>query len=252
VEVPQLDDQKREWEEIAGQDALWAILSYSDRKRGGWTQDEFFRTGELEVEALMARVADLGHPIQRGAALDFGCGVGRVTRALADHFDECLGLDISETMVAAARTFNGDRPACRFEVNDRFDLGSYADWSFDLVYTRIVLQHLPSRAAIERYLAEFIRTLTPNGLLVFQLPSALPLTLRLQPRRRAYLLLRRAGMRSEFLYWRLGLHPMRMRHIPSADVIALLNASGARVLDIEARQDSSYGFDDSVYYVTRA
>jgi SAM-dependent methyltransferase len=247
-----LGEQKREWEEIAGEDALWAILSYSDRKFGAWDRDEFFRTGEVEIEALMARAAELGRPVGHASALDFGCGVGRLTRALSQHFDGCLGLDISDTMVEGGRELNSDRPACTFEVNPQPDLRGREDGSFDLIFTRIVLQHQPSRAAIEAYLAEFLRTLKDDGLLVFQLPSAIPLSIRMQPRRRLYLLMRRLGFRSKFLYWRLGLHPMRMRHVPKADVIAFLEAHGAKVLSVDTTTDPSYGFEDSVYYVTKS
>jgi SAM-dependent methyltransferase len=247
-----LGEQKREWEEIAGEDAMWAILSYSDRKFGAWDRDEFFRTGEVEIDALMARAAELGRPAGRASALDFGCGVGRLTRALAQHFDTCLGLDISETMVEGGRELNGDRPGCTFEVNARPDLRAYDDRSFDLIFTRIVLQHQPSREAIEAYLSEFLRTLKDDGLLVFQLPSAIPLSIRLQPRRRLYLVLRRLGFHSKFLYWKLGLHPMRMRHVPKAEVVAFLEAHGAKVLAVDTTKDPSYGFEDSVYYVTKS
>lgn len=247
-----LADQKRDWEEIAGEDALWAILSYSDRKFGSWDREEFFRTGEEEIGELMARAGELERPTGRARALDFGCGVGRLTRALSGHFESCLGLDISEKMVNGARQLNADRPGCTFEVNARPDLAGLDDGSFDLIFTRIVLQHQPSTAAIHGYLDEFLRTLKDDGLLVFQLPSGIPLSIRLQPRRRAYVLLRRLGFRSKFLYWKLGLHPMRMRHVPRADVVAFLESRGARVLRVDTSTDPSYGFEDSVYYVTRS
>src|SRR5690242_4971973 len=116
-----LADQKRDWEEIAGEDALWAILSYTDRKFGAWDREEFFRTGEEEIGELMLRARELDRPGGRARALDFGCGVGRLTRALSEHFESCLGLDISETMVNGARELNADRPGCEFEVNARPD-----------------------------------------------------------------------------------------------------------------------------------
>jgi tRNA/tmRNA/rRNA uracil-C5-methylase (TrmA/RlmC/RlmD family) len=66
-------------------------------------QHEFFDIGIIEVAALMKHVERLGHPHQRERALDFGCGLGRITRALAQHFDESVGVDISEDMVRRAR-----------------------------------------------------------------------------------------------------------------------------------------------------
>ncbi len=41
-----------------------------------------------------------------GKALDFGCGVGRLTQALADYFNEVAGVDVSPTMVNKALEYN--------------------------------------------------------------------------------------------------------------------------------------------------
>jgi SAM-dependent methyltransferase len=242
--------QQRDWEEIAAEDPLWAILSDAGRKFGGWDREAFFRTGRVEVDDLMARIERFGLPTGHGRALDFGCGVGRITRALAQHFAECVGVDISPRMIDQARELNCDQPRCRFLVNRGQDLAGLQDASFDLVYTRIVLQHLPDRNAIETYLAEFVRTLRSGGLLVFQLPSALPLQMRLQPRRSLYRALRRVGVPSKTLYWRLGLHPMRMRSLAVPEVRAFLAARGATVLDVDTHRHGSLPFEDSIYFVT--
>ncbi|WP_373288585.1 class I SAM-dependent methyltransferase [Brucella endophytica] len=37
--------------------------------------------------------------------LDFGCGVGRVTQALATKFHKAIGIDISPTMIAKAENY---------------------------------------------------------------------------------------------------------------------------------------------------
>ena len=65
--------------------------------------EEFFATGEAEF-AHVSRVAEtLGRPGRRGRALDFGCGVGRLTRALGERFESAIGVDISAGMVEQAR-----------------------------------------------------------------------------------------------------------------------------------------------------
>jgi SAM-dependent methyltransferase len=247
----QLDQHQRDWEEIASEDAFWAILSEREHKFGAWDADAFFATGEREVAELMVRAEKFGRPVGRGRALDFGCGVGRVTRALAGRFDEAVGVDISPTMVERARELNADRAGCTFLVNTRLDLALLDDASFDVVYTRVVLQHQPDEEAIRRYLSEFMRVLRPGGLLVFQLPSALPLLLRLQPRRRAYKLMRRVGIKPRALYWKLGLHPMRIQGLPPHRVLEVLRAQDARLLDVEHQRDTEFGFQDSTYYATR-
>ena len=251
--MTQLADEQRNWEEFAGQDPFWAVLSDHDRKYGRWDRDEFYATGREQVDEIMAHAERFGRPARRGSALDFGSGLGRLTRALAAHFDRAVGVDISETMIGNATRFNADVDNLSFVHNARPDLSVFADASFDMVNTRIVLQHQRDRATIEGYLDEFLRILADDGLLVFQLPSRLSLPIRLQPRRNAYLLLRRLGLPPKVLYWRLGLHPNRMVAIPTEEVVAFLEGRGARVLDVVTRRDLELDeFDEGVYYVTKA
>lgn len=250
--MPELAEEKRNWEDFASQDPFWAVLSQPEHKYGGWDRDAFYRTGEEQIAEVMDHAARFDLPESFGKALDFGSGVGRLTRALAGRFESAVGVDISQTMVDNATRLNEDVPNLSFQVNARADLSVFADGAFDMVNTRIVLQHLPDRETILGYVAEFLRVLRPGGLLVFQLPSALPLTLRLQPRRNIYLALRRLGFKPRFLYWRLGLHPNRMVAIPKPEVVAFLEARGARVLDVVTRRDPDvHLFEESVYWVAK-
>jgi SAM-dependent methyltransferase len=247
-----LAEEQRNWEELAAQDPFWAVLAQPDRKYGRWEREDFYRTGEAQVAEVVDHAARFDLPRRREAALDFGSGVGRLTRALASRFERAVGVDISRTMVDNATRFNADVPNVSFQVNARPDLRLFDDATFDLVNTRIVLQHLPDRTTIQGYLAEFLRVLRPGGILVFQLPSALPLALRLQPRRNVYLALRRLGISPRFLYWRLGLHPNRMVAIPKRDVVPFLESHGAHVLDVVTRRDPDVRlFEESVYYVAK-
>src|SRR3712207_470980 len=107
-----------------------------------------------------------------------------------------------------------------------------------MVYSTAVLQHLPSEALIRRYLAELARVLKEDGLLVFQLPSLIPVAYRLQLGRKGYLALRRLGFSGGWLYGRLGLQPMRMRFLPKPAVLDHLEGLGLRVLRARTeRQD---------------
>jgi ubiquinone/menaquinone biosynthesis C-methylase UbiE len=247
-------DQERDWNELAELDPYWAILTSPGTRFGAWDSDEFFATGSREIDGLMRRAAELGHPVARERALDFGCGVGRLTRPLAGHFGECVGVDISEGMVEQARRLNADVPHATFVVNAAGDLHRFDDASFDLVYSVIVLQHVPDRVAIERYIGEFCRVLRPGGLAIFQLPSHIPKIFRLQWRRRLYLLLRRLGLSAAFLYRRLRLMPIAMSWMADDDVVALVAAHGARALEVETVAASGLlnaGLRNSTYYVTR-
>jgi SAM-dependent methyltransferase len=249
-----INEQERDWNELAELDPYWAILTSPGTRFGAWDSDAFFATGAAEIDAVMHHAAQLGHPRGRARALDFGCGLGRLTRPLAGHFDECVGLDISEGMVREARRLNADAPGASFVVNAAEDLRRFDDQSFDLVYSVIVLQHVPDRDAIESYIAEFCRVLAPGGLAIFQLPSHIPKIFRLQWRRRLYLALRRIGVGASFLYNRLRLMPIAMSSMAERDVVALVTSRGARLLEVETVAASGLlnsGLRNSTYYITR-
>jgi SAM-dependent methyltransferase len=207
------------------------------------------RSGQDEVGALMTRAAELNRPLVRSTALDFGCGVGRVTRALAGHFEQCTGLDISGRMVERAKAINNDLGNCTFIARADESLQLFTNDEFDLVYSRLVLQHVPWRDVVRAYIREFVRVLRPDGLLVFQLPSAIPIMHRIQPRPRIYEALRRLGVHADVLY-RLGLQPIRMSYLPMLEVRAIVAGAGGRVLMVETRTLAG-GVDSSTYYVSK-
>ena len=164
---PALRHVQQTYEAFGEEDPLYAVLSDERYKDGKWDPEAFFATGRDEVERDLAWCRELGATPNFGAALDFGCGVGRLTQALGVHFEQVIGIDISSSMVAAAEQYNPAGSPCRFRVNtgDTLDI---PDASLDFVYTLIALQHSPTRFQ-RRYLAEFLRILRPGGLALFQL-----------------------------------------------------------------------------------
>jgi len=82
-----LAEHQRDWEDLARLDPLWAIASAPDRRHGAWDDDEFMAGGRRKVAAIMRTLHGLDAPIDRRRALDFGCGVGRLTLPLAGHFE---------------------------------------------------------------------------------------------------------------------------------------------------------------------
>jgi SAM-dependent methyltransferase len=241
-----MSQQRRDWHEIGRLDALWAILSDPAKRHGRWDVDEFLATGRRDIDTMLETARRWNLPQHRGRALDFGCGVGRLTRALAAHFASATSVDISDVMV------HGDVPACVFEVLANGGLTAMPDRSFDCIYSRIVLQHITDRRVTEDNLREFVRLLADGGLLVFQLPAHVPLRRRLQVRPTLYALLRSIRVSEGPLYRRLGLHPIRMRSIPEEDVVRLLTAAGATILDIERTELGDTGIQDRTYWATRS
>lgn len=221
---------KQDWEELAEVDLYWAILSDPERRAGGWQLEDFFASGRAEVEEVLRDVRRLAPASGSGRALDVGCGAGRLTRALAGHFDRAVGIDISEAMVAEAHRINAGVPGCEFVVGSGSSLRPFADDEFDLVYCSIVLQHLPSSRTILEYVGEFLRVAAPGGIVAFQAITAIPLRHRVQPRRRLYRLLRRLGVPARRLYG-LDLQPIAITAVREEDVLRQVAQAGGTVLE---------------------
>jgi SAM-dependent methyltransferase len=245
-----LERHRSEWEKLAEHDALWAVLTQPDKRGGRWSAEEFLATGEVEIAEVLAEVERLGRAARRRRALDFGCGAGRLTRALAGRFDTAVGVDISAAMVETAQRLNADVPGCEFRQNTTSDLGQFGDGEFDLVYTSLVLQHLPTRELVRGYVAELLRVAAPDGIVVFGLPDRISWPYRLGLSRRLYAVLRRLGVREETLLRRTPLTPMRMTAVPERDVREQLAALGADVLRTEVGEGG--GVRTVRYFVARS
>lgn len=232
---------RTDWEALADLDPFWAILSDPNRKFGGWDLAEFFASGEDEIDAALASAARHGLPVDHGLAIDVGCGVGRLTGALARRFTSAVGVDISEGMVVRARELNQTLVNCRFEVQSDPELRAFRDASADLVYSALVLQHLPEHRMIEGYVRSFLRILREGGVAIFQVPTGMPLRKRLQLRRRLYAALRRLRVPDHVLYRRLKLTPIRMNWLAHERVLQLVKEGQGYVL--AAMEDGRAGPD---------
>jgi SAM-dependent methyltransferase len=165
-----LEELETSWEGLAEFDPFWAILSVPEKKGRRWNKDDFFREGEIEIERLISKLRTIGGAQASGAALDFGCGAGRLSQPLAKYYDRVTGVDISTGMLALARRFNQYPSRVQYIHNNVDNLAIFADGSVDLVYSNLVLQHMQPEYAIN-YIREFFRITKRGGFVVFQIPS---------------------------------------------------------------------------------
>jgi SAM-dependent methyltransferase len=165
-----LSQLQQHWDALGRQDPLWAILTDPTRRGNRWDLAEFFDTGRLAAAQIFERAAAFHVPLRRHRALDFGCGVGRLTQAVAGYVDEVVGVDIAASMIELAHRYNtcGDR--CVYQLNETPDLRRFGNASFDVVFTSCVLQHMEPRYSLN-YIVELARVLAPGGYLEFDVPS---------------------------------------------------------------------------------
>lgn len=157
------------WERMGHVDPLWAVMSYPEQRGGKWDLDEFLAAGVKDL-AFVRDLLDL-HGVSLGQrVLDFGCGVGRLSKALSEHVPSVVGVDIAGSMLKIARELNPDRERAEFRQIDGRQL-PFADDSFDSAISLTVLQHSPPQIQIAA-LAELVRVVRPGGLVVVQAVSA--------------------------------------------------------------------------------
>lgn len=123
----------------------------------------FYESGEFRAELAMLTELGVG-PSPERKVLDFGCGNGVASYALARAGFDVTGLDSSKGRLAglgAARKLNGlDGVKIRFLPQSGEKL-PFADDAFDVVYIREVLHHIQGLAD---FLREVRRILRPGGL----------------------------------------------------------------------------------------
>ncbi|MCW6157991.1 MAG: class I SAM-dependent methyltransferase [Thermoplasmatales archaeon] len=91
---------------MADVDPYWSILVDPSKIDNKWNLDEFYSTGRKQVKRVMDFISQNGITFQKFSALDYGCGVGRLSEALADVFSNVTGVDFSRKMINLAKAHN--------------------------------------------------------------------------------------------------------------------------------------------------
>ena len=161
-----LRELQENWDNMGRRAPLTAVLT----TKMSWSEEDFFETGKKEIQELINDMESLDQSFPRRRALDFGCGVGRLTQSLADHYEEPGDVPRSWKLIELAEKMNRHGARCRYVLNESDDLQRFGCDHFDLIYSNITLQHMEPRYAF-RYIKEFLRVLSRDGLLVFHMPS---------------------------------------------------------------------------------
>ena len=152
------------WDAKARENAMYFIhnqLEYTDVD-----EEEFWRSGQ---ENLDRTLAPFGVTVGSGdEILEIGCGIGRMTRALAARGRHVTGVDVSVEMIEQGRAALADLDNVELHVGNGRDLSEIADASIDVVYSFIVFQHIPDPEVTCGYIREIGRVLRPGGWTVFQ------------------------------------------------------------------------------------
>lgn len=213
------DHIQRNWKRLGASEPHWSVITADEFKSSQiqGTRTAFYESGRGDAQRLSRTLERNGVDIASlKTCLDYGCGVGRVSRWLAESFAEVYACDISSEHLALARESlaeAGIRNVQTILLRRILDVTELP--GVDLVHSIIVLQHNPP-PVMAFLLAHLLRILKPGGVAYFQVPTY------------------RAGYAfSSRDYLALAdAQDMEMHVLPQPLVFAIVAGEGCRVLEV--------------------
>jgi SAM-dependent methyltransferase len=143
-----------DWDERARRNAPFYIC-----RSAAESPEAFEESGRRDLEDIVLRGLDLS---PGAVAVEIGCGIGRLARALAPRVAKVYAGDVSPEMLAGAREYcagHDNVEILRIDAN----LAGVPSGVADLVYSHLVFQHVPRVKFIRAYVREAHRVLKAGG-----------------------------------------------------------------------------------------
>lgn len=163
----------RAWQAFGQTEPHWSVLTSDAFRQENLAAniDAFYASGRNDIDLNLHFLRRAGLPTKFGKALDFGCGVGRLTLGLTSYADQVVGIDISPPHLKLAEERARDVSVANVvfdSIASPNDLDRYRD--FDLVISLIVLQHNPPPVMASLY-RKLLGALAPGGVAIVQMPT---------------------------------------------------------------------------------
>lgn len=154
------------WEEWGKRDPYFGVITNPKFRRYNLSAEakaEFFESGRHHIEHFFQVIRHHVDPaFQPKRAMDFGCGVGRISIPLSAKVAEVVAVDVSPSMLQEAQ-----RNAVEMGLNNMVclpsdDALSQVSGEFDFIHSSIVFQHIPT-ARGRVIFSELLKRLAPGG-----------------------------------------------------------------------------------------
>lgn len=158
---------KRDWDQRARENAKWFINTLSVEQ----SEEDFDTSGLRDVEMMVRGNLDLitdRRDPKSLRVLEIGCGIGRMTRHLAEFFGEIHAVDVSGEMVQQGRERLRSMPHVFFHETNGNDFSQFPADYFDVILSFWVFQHMPDANIIRANIRDGFRVLKPGGGFLFQ------------------------------------------------------------------------------------
>ncbi len=218
-----------QWEQLGRSDPYWSVITQPHYRQEQFEahRQQFQLSGKHSCELFLAALRRNGiNPGSLRTCLEVGCGVGRVTRYLAQAVQQVVACDISSQHLELARQYLEGEAVTNVELRHWRGMDALDQLSpFDALYSVITLQHNPP-PVMAWMLRRLLGGLASGGIAYFQLPTY----------RNGYL------FEAERYLHIPSLPTFEMHVLPQAQVFGIVQEAGCVCLEV--REDSMCGDED--------
>ena len=175
---PSITNTDAVWEWFGKNQPYFGVLieaKYRNEQLTKHAKKDFFLTGKAHVDFILETIKehfDTDFTIKR--ALDFGCGVGRLTIPLSAACKQVVGVDASPSMLQEATKNARGMGAENIEFLLADDnLSTLGSESFDFINSFIVFQHIPLNRGYH-LLRRLLSLLNEGGIAVLHFTYSTP------------------------------------------------------------------------------
>jgi 2-polyprenyl-3-methyl-5-hydroxy-6-metoxy-1,4-benzoquinol methylase len=170
-----LDRVRTQWERLGKDDPYWSVLTHDEYRTANLKHaslDSFYSSGKANADLVDIFSARSNVSVRRDVCLELGCGVGRITRFLAEKFERVIAVDISPGNLKICADYMNDHGVRNVDthlITNPDQLGAVEDIGF--FYSMIVLQH--NAPPVQKLLLKAILPkILPGGGCLFQTPDS--------------------------------------------------------------------------------
>ena len=215
-----------QWEQLGRSDPYWSVITQPHYRKEQFEdyRQQFELSGKHSCELFLAALRRNGiNPGSLRTCLEVGCGVGRVTRYLAQAVQQVIGCDISSQHLDLARQYLDSKAVANVELRHWSSIEAISQLPlFDALYSVITLQHNPP-PVMAWMLRRLLGSLAPGGIAYFQLATY----------RNGYL------FEAERYLNTPALPTLEMHVLPQAQVFRIVQEAGCACLEV--REDTMCG-----------
>ena len=135
---------------------------------------QFWATGHVQAEALLQSLERFGlTELKNKTAVEFGCGVGRLSLGLAGKFKQLHSYDMSDSQIGLAKkaSVDADVRNCQFHLSSGNPFAALE--RADFFYSKNTFEYYPP-PIIHQFIRNALRSLNPDGLALLQIPTFQP------------------------------------------------------------------------------